>query len=114
MLVKLQDSKTHQNQCASHQRQIHHGHTVAIDFKGPVPSTSEYLLVVTDVYSKYPEVEVVRSTEAKTVIPQLDKIFARHGIPAKITTDNDGPPFNVAPQAIWRDALLADLLLVMA
>ena len=68
-------------------------HTVAIDFKGPVPNTSEYLLVVTDVYSKYPEVEVVRSTEAKTVIPQLDKIFARHGIPAKITTDN-GPPFN--------------------
>ena len=48
-------------------------HTVAIDFKGPVPCTSEYLLVVTDVYSKYPEVEVVRSTEAKTVIPQLDK-----------------------------------------
>ena len=67
-------------------------HTVAIDFKGPVPNTSEYLLVVTDVYSKYPEVEVVRSTEAKTVIPQLDKIFARHGIPAPIKTDN-GPPF---------------------
>ena len=30
-------------------------HTVAIDFKGPLPNTSEYLLVVTDVYSKYPE-----------------------------------------------------------
>ena len=68
-------------------------HTVAIDFKGSVPNTSEYLLVVTDVYSKYPEVEVVRSTEGKTVIPQLNKIFARHGNPASIKTDN-GPPFN--------------------
>ena len=68
-------------------------HTVAIDFKGPVPNTSEYLVLVTDVYSKYPEVEVARSTEATTVIPQLDKIFVRHEIPAKITTDN-GPPFS--------------------
>ena len=40
--------------------------SVAIDFYGPVPRTSQYLLVVIDTYSKFPEVEIVNSTEAKT------------------------------------------------
>ena len=67
--------------------------SVAIDFYGPIPQTGEYLLVVVDTYSKFPEVEIVNSTEARVCIPKLDKIFATHGIPKKITTDN-GPPFN--------------------
>jgi hypothetical protein len=49
--------------------------------------------VVIDTYSKFPEVEIVNSTEAKTCIPKLDTILARYGIPSKIKTDN-GPPFN--------------------
>jgi transposase InsO family protein len=48
---------------------------------------------VTDSYSKFPEVEIVKSTSAKAYIPKLDCIFATHGIPKKIKTDN-GPPFN--------------------
>ena len=67
--------------------------SVAIDFYGPIPRTGQYLLVVIDTYSKFPEVEIVNSTEAKTCIPKLDTIFARYGIPSKIQTDN-GPPFN--------------------
>ena len=67
--------------------------SVAIDFYGREPQTGEYLLVVTDTYSKFPEVEIVNSTEARVCIPKLDKIFATHGIPNKIKTDN-GPPFN--------------------
>ena len=67
--------------------------SIAIDFYGPVPRTGQYLLVVIDTYSKFPEIEIISSTEAKTCIPKLDTIFARYGIPSKITTDN-GPPFN--------------------
>jgi hypothetical protein len=67
--------------------------SVAIDFYGPVPRTEQYLLVVIDTYSKFPEVEIVNSTAAKTCIPKLDTIFARYGIPSKIKTDN-GPPSN--------------------
>ena len=63
-----------------------------IDFYGPLPS-AEYLLVVIDRYSRFPEVEIVRSTKASTVIPKLDKIFAVHGLPTSVTSDN-GPPFN--------------------
>ena len=66
--------------------------TVHVDFYGPLP-TSEYLLVVVDRYSRFPEVEIVHSTRASTVIPKLDKIFSVHGIPDIIISDN-GPPFN--------------------
>ena len=65
---------------------------IQVDFYGPLPS-GEYLLIVIDRYSRYPEVEIVRSTKASSVIPKLDKMFATHGIPATITFDN-GPPFN--------------------
>ena len=65
---------------------------LAMDFLGPFPS-GDYLLVVIDEYSRFPEVEIVKSTSAKSVIPRLDAIFARQGIPDELKTDN-GPPFN--------------------
>ena len=37
--------------------------------------------------------DIIRSTKSACVIPKLDKIFAVHGIPYKIVSDN-GPPFN--------------------
>ncbi|CAL9697210.1 unnamed protein product [Knipowitschia caucasica] len=67
-------------------------HNVSADFYGPLP-TGEYLLVITDDYSRYPIVETVRSTSAGTVIPVMDKVFSVFGIPRVVKTDN-GPPFN--------------------
>ena len=66
-------------------------HTVHIDFCGPFP-TGEYTLVVIDAYSRFPEVEVVSSTSAKSTIAKLQRIFATHGMPRVIRSDN-GPPF---------------------
>ncbi|KAK3741501.1 hypothetical protein QZH41_002971 [Actinostola sp. cb2023] len=65
---------------------------LSIDFCGPFPN-GDYLLVVVDDFSRFPEVEILRSTSAKAVIPHLDSIFARQGIPDVVRTDN-GPPFN--------------------
>ena len=67
---------------------------IAVDFAGPFP-TGEYLLVATDEASRYLEVEVIKSTSAKEVKPALEKLFAAHGVPEKIKSDN-GPPFNGA------------------
>ena len=64
---------------------------VAADFYGPLPS-GQTLMVVIDEYSRFVEVETVSSTSAVAVIPKLDKIFATHGIPELLKTDN-GPPF---------------------
>ena len=52
----------------------------------------EYLLVVIDAYSRFPEVDIVHSTSAKTTINKLARIFAMHGIPRNLRSDN-GPPF---------------------
>ena len=64
---------------------------VSIDFCGPFPS-GEYLLVMIDNYSRFPVVEIIRSTSGAAVIPRIDKIFSEYGIPESLTSDN-GPPF---------------------
>ena len=64
---------------------------VSIDFSGPYPK-GEYILLVIDEYSRYPELEFVRSTSGKTVIPKLNRIFSTFGIPCVVKTDN-GLPF---------------------
>ncbi|GAB1600597.1 hypothetical protein Ahia01_000337700 [Argonauta hians] len=46
-----------------------------IDFSGPFPS-GEYILVVVDDYSRYPEIEIVSSTSVKSTLPKLHAIFA--------------------------------------
>ena len=49
-------------------------------------------LLVTDYYSRYPEVVTLRSESAADVIQQMKYIFARHGIPETVVSDN-GPQF---------------------
>ena len=46
-------------------------------------------------YAMFPEVEIVHSTSIQAIISKLDRIFATHGIPVKLTSDN-GPRFNGA------------------
>ena len=65
---------------------------LSADFCGPLP-TGEYLFVITDEYSRYPIVEIVRSVSASTVIPVLDKDLSEFVYPQTINTDN-GSPFN--------------------
>ena len=54
--------------------------TVEIDFCGPFPN-HEYALVVTDQYSRYADVEFVRSTSIQPTHRKLKKILATHGVP---------------------------------
>ncbi|XP_015749500.1 PREDICTED: uncharacterized protein K02A2.6-like [Acropora digitifera] len=65
---------------------------LSMDFCGPFPN-GDFLLVVTDDFSWFPKVEILRSTSAKAVTPHLDSILARQGITELVRTDN-GPPFN--------------------
>ena len=64
---------------------------VDIDFCGPFPS-GDYLLVAMDEYSRFPEIEITKSTSAHATIPKFDKIFSVHGVPEEVKSDN-GPPF---------------------
>ena len=55
--------------------------------------SGEYLFVFIDNYSRFPEIEIVNSTSAKSTIRKLDKILSTMSIPLKLTSDH-GPPFN--------------------
>ena len=64
---------------------------VSVDFGGPCPD-GHYNLVVIDKRTRYPEVEVVYSTGIKPTKEKPKKIFATHGTPIQVESDN-GPPF---------------------
>ena len=64
---------------------------VSVDFAEIL--NKEYVLLITDDYSRYPVVEIVKSTAATTTIPKLDKVFSEFGVPDIVRSDN-GPPFN--------------------
>ena len=65
---------------------------VHADFKGPIGG-DYYLHVIIDQYSKFPEVDVLKSTSFKKLKPILNRVFATHGIPEEMTSDN-GPPYD--------------------
>ena len=52
---------------------------------------SDYLVIV-DYFSRYPEVIQMRSTTSQAMIKALKSVFARHGIPETLRSDN-GPQF---------------------
>ena len=66
-------------------------HEVSVDHVGPFPD-GKHILVIIDDYSRFPIVEVVKSTSTQETIQQLDKYFSIFGIPSIVKTDN-GPAF---------------------
>lgn len=61
-----------------------------IDFAGPMKN--RYLLIVVDAYSKWIEVVPVSTPSAEATIPCLRVMFACHGLPDLVVSDN-GPAF---------------------
>lgn len=68
---------------------------VAADIFGPLP-TGQKILVLKCLRSKWPEIKIflrTQRTDASSVIQAMEKMFAVHGVPDTVRTDN-GPPFN--------------------
>ena len=66
-----------------------------IDFVGPLPRTArgmQYILVLTDYFSKWPEAIPTRDQTAETVVKKLVELFARFGVPKNLISDK-GPAF---------------------
>ena len=61
-----------------------------IDYAGPFHG--EMFLVVIDAYSKWLEVHLMKSTTSQATIEKLREIFAMHGLPITVVSDN-GPNF---------------------
>ena len=63
--------------------------SVAVDLCGPFP-TRETLLILVDYYSRFPFVEILKSTTSATIISKSFKIFSVRGLPETLTSDNGG------------------------
>ena len=64
---------------------------ISEDFVGPYPD-GHYNLVAIDKKTRYPEVARVSSTSFPQTKEKLKTIFATHGTPRQLESDN-GPPF---------------------
>jgi transposase InsO family protein len=62
----------------------------AVDIVGPIDN--KYLVTYIDYYSSFPEVAITRDITSKSIVKILMNIFARHGYPEEIVSDN-GPQF---------------------
>ncbi len=68
---------------------------IQIDIFGELhaaPYSQRFMIVVHDLFSKWPEVQVVQNVTIATVIDFLQSLFVRWGLPRVIVTDN-GPQF---------------------
>ena len=59
---------------------------VHVDHAGPFMGKQFFLLI--DAYSKWLEVHIVPSTSSEVTIKKLQEIFASHGIPMQLVSDN--------------------------
>ena len=64
---------------------------LAADLLGPMPS-NDYLFVVVDYYSRYFEVDILRTANTASIVESLQHMFTTHGLPNSVRTDN-GPQF---------------------
>ena len=63
---------------------------IALDIVGPLRRTrkgNQYILVICDYATRYPEAIPLRSIDAGTVAEHLIQLFARVGIPKEILSD---------------------------
>ena len=63
----------------------------------------EHYLLTVDYFSRYPEVIKLSSTTSSNIIALLKTIFARHGIPEVLRTDN-GPQYVAKEFAVFAKA----------
>lgn len=60
---------------------------LAIDLMGPLPN-KDMVLVIIDYYSRYQEIQFLKTTTSAVIIDQLSEIFVRLGYPKSIRADN--------------------------
>ena len=63
---------------------------IGVDIVGPLKTTrsgNKYILSIIDYYTKYAEAEALPNQEAETIVRVLEQIFARHGMPSVLLTD---------------------------
>ena len=63
---------------------------LACDLLGPIDNN--IVLVIIDYYSRWIEIDILKSVTSTMIIASLEQMFLTHGLPYVITSDN-GPQF---------------------
>ena len=63
---------------------------IACDLLGPIDNNI-YILVI-DYYSRWIEIDILKSITSSKIVQSLDRMFLTHGLPCELTSDN-GPQF---------------------
>ncbi|XP_055910426.1 uncharacterized protein K02A2.6-like [Eupeodes corollae] len=79
-----------------------------VDFAGPFQSKIFFILV--DSYSKWLEVKLVSTTSTSCAITSLRSIFATHGLPDSIVSDNETAFTSEVFSQLWRSNLISHIL----
>ncbi|XP_053376976.1 uncharacterized protein K02A2.6-like [Mercenaria mercenaria] len=61
---------------------------LSIDLMGPFPNSGDYVFVVVDYFSRWFEVDIMKSITSSKIIESLDKMFVTYGLPISIRSDN--------------------------
>ena len=69
---------------------------LAADLMGPLPS-GEYVFVVVDYYSRYFEVDILKSVTSATIIGSLERIFCTHGLPKSLKHFSKQTAYSIEP-----------------
>lgn len=72
-----------------------------VDFKGPMPFGSGYLMAVVDAFSRHTRLRYLKSIDAETVIRELEIVIGLNGTSPVVLRCDNGPPFNSAVFADW-------------
>ena len=60
---------------------------IACDLLGPIDNNI-YILVI-DYYSRWIEIDILKSITSSKIVQSLDRMFLTHGLPCELTSDND-------------------------
>ena len=63
---------------------------IAIDLLGPIHGSglNNYIIVVMDLFSRWPEVKITQKIESGNIIAFLKQLFASEGLPSSMLSDN--------------------------
>ena len=78
---------------------------VAFDLVGPLPRTcsgNRYLLTMMCLYTKYPEAIPLKRVDNESVLDAMLEIFARHGLPKTILTDQGSVFMSKLTSQLWK------------
>ena len=80
--------------------------TVTMDLYGELPTSKEgykYILVIVDHFTKWPEAIPLKSKTAEEIADAINKeLIAKHSVPRKVVSDNDGPLIEKGLNLMWK------------